>query len=130
MKVQDLTGPLLAYWFARATGAGKIVRLVGEPGAYTKCETEYYWSDFDGFHTSWVDYTPLENYEALYALMHHNDFYVMPLGKSAGKGFEKGPRAYEASYGTGGRYEGPTLAEALCKAQIAKVFGPEVSDTI
>jgi hypothetical protein len=130
MKVQDLKGPLLAYWFARASGAGKMVRLQGEPDAYTACEIESYTSDFDGLHVIWIDYVPYEDQAQLFELMNQNDFYVAPQHKSAGKGFEKGPRAYEASYGPGGRYEGPTLGEALCKAKIANVFGHEVPDTI
>jgi hypothetical protein len=122
MKTADLTGGMLAYWFARAKGSRELVKMQGDDCLYA-----YQIEDLHGVTTQWLAYEPQFMSDEVFGAMSNNDIYAIPLGKSASKGFEKSPRAYEASSGNT-RYTGPTLGEAVCKAMIDKVFGDEVPD--
>jgi len=123
MKTSDLSGSLLSYWFASATGAKDLVKM--ENG---ECLVGYMQQDFNSKQIKFMKYEPYTDAQSMFGTMSNNDIYAIPLIKSAGKGFERGPRAYEASKGRGIRYTGPTLGEAICKVMIDAVFGDEVPD--
>jgi hypothetical protein len=120
MKTADLTGALLSYWFACATGAKEEVKIVNGD-----CLRLYVVEDLHGSKVEYRSYDPQLLNQELFNVVNFNDIYISPMGKYADKGFGKGPRSYEASDGTE-RYTGPTLGEAICKAMIHKVYGTEV----
>jgi hypothetical protein len=125
MKTNDLTGSLLSYWFAVATGAKDVVKM--EKGV---CLFKYTLQDFNSTEIKFMKYEPYNDAQSMFGTMSSNDIYAIPLCKYASKGFEKspkGPRAYDATSGRI-RYNGPTLGEAVCKVMIGKVFGEEVPD--
>jgi hypothetical protein len=122
MKVEELKGADLDYWFGRASGLkdriaiidGKCwIHPIGKPGPLGLGETIY---------------NPTENWNILGPLVSTNDIYLVPTGNSIGSFSNKSDkRMYKAAM-RGASVLGPTAEEAICRAFIIQVIGTEVPD--
>jgi hypothetical protein len=120
MKVEDLKGTDLDYWFGRAQGVGERLYMF-EAQMYLRFDEAAGLVDPRD-----TPYSPSTDWTILGPIVSTHDIYLIPTGNSLGSFSHKSDkRMYHAAM-RGRRFLGPTAEEAICRAFIFEVFGEEI----